>query len=126
MLGKLASPLIGVVVFLTENVKNTWNRWCKSRKRNQFSLFKQRYGWYYNHIVTRKFGCNNWVGETVKHEIKWQEGGFLGMLFRTVGVPLLENINWKGDLRTGKGAVRAGKSCKNRRSIQKFWFHSIL
>ena len=44
LLGKLASPLIGVVVFLTENVKNTWNSWCKSRKRNQFSLFKQRYG----------------------------------------------------------------------------------
>ena len=29
----------------------------------------------------------------LKHEIKWQEGGFLGMLFRTLGVSLLENIN---------------------------------
>ena len=42
------------------------------------------------------------VSETVKHETKNQEGGFLGML-GTSGASIL------GDMLTGKDVLRAGK-----------------
>ena len=43
------------------------------------------------------------VTETIKNETKEQKGGFLSMLFGTLGASLL------GSLLTGKGTVRAGE-----------------
>ena len=43
------------------------------------------------------------VSETVKHEIKWQEGGSLDMLIGTLEASKL------GDMLTGKGVIRAKK-----------------
>ena len=49
------------------------------------------------------------VSKKVKHEIKKQEGGFLGMLLRTLGVSIIGNmLPGKGVMKTGKGVVRAG------------------
>ena len=42
------------------------------------------------------------VTETIKNETKEQKGGFLGMLFGTLGASLVGNIL------PGKGIVRAG------------------
>ena len=42
------------------------------------------------------------VTKTIKNETKEQKGGFLSMLFGTLGASLL------GNLLTGKGIVRAG------------------
>ena len=44
------------------------------------------------------------VTETVQNEVKEQKGGFLSMLLGTLGVSLL------GNLLTGRGIYRAGKS----------------
>ena len=43
------------------------------------------------------------VTETVQNEVKEQKGGFLSMLWDTLGASLL------GNLLTGKGIYRAGK-----------------
>ena len=43
------------------------------------------------------------VSETIKNEAKEQKGGFLSMLFGTIGASLLEN------LLAGKGVIRAGE-----------------
>ena len=45
----------------------------------------------------------DWISETVKHEIKRQEGGFLGMLLGILDPSMLENML------TGKGIMRAGR-----------------
>ena len=44
------------------------------------------------------------ASETVQNEVKEQKGGFLSMLLGTLGVSLL------GNLLTGRGIYRAGKS----------------
>ena len=44
------------------------------------------------------------VTETVQNEVKEQKGGFLSMFLGTLGASLL------GNLLTGKGIYRAGKS----------------
>ena len=46
------------------------------------------------------------VTKTIKNETKEQKGGFLSMLFGTLGASLL------GNLLTGKGNVRAGSGNK--------------
>ena len=46
---------------------------------------------------------NWWVSETVKWEIKRQEGGFVFMFLGTLGNSILGNIF------TGKGVIRAGR-----------------
>ena len=51
------------------------------------------------------------VTKTNKNETKEQKGGFLSMLFDTLGASLL------GDLLTGKGIVRAGSGNKKRKGI---------
>ena len=51
------------------------------------------------------------VTKTNKNETKEQKGGFLSMLFGTLGASLL------GDLLTGKGIVRAGSGNKKRKGI---------
>ena len=51
------------------------------------------------------------VTETIKNETKEQKGGFLSMLFGTLGASLL------GNLLTGKGIVRAGSGNKKGKGI---------
>ena len=51
------------------------------------------------------------VTKTIKNEIKEQKGGFLGMLFGTLGASLL------GNLITGKGILRAGSGNKKGKGI---------
>ena len=52
-------------------------------------------------------GLIDGVNETVKHEIKKQEGGFLGMLLGTLGASIL------GNMLTGKGAMRVERKYNN-------------
>ena len=47
------------------------------------------------------------ISKIVKHEIKKQEDGFLGMLLGTLDTSILENIL------TGKGKTKAGKRYSN-------------
>ena len=54
------------------------------------------------------------VSETVKNEIKRQEGWFLGMLLGTLDASMLRNIlTGKGVLRNGKGVIRARRRYDN-------------
>ena len=54
------------------------------------------------------------VSETVKHEIKKQEGGLLGMFLATLGASMLGNmLTGKCVMRAGKGVVRAGRKYNN-------------
>ena len=49
------------------------------------------------------------VSETVKHEIKWQEGRFLGILLGTSFASILGNmLTLKGAIRAVNEVVRAG------------------
>ena len=58
--------------------------------------------------------------ETVKHEIKKQEGWFLGMLLGTLGASVLGNIfTGKSVLRARKGVVRARKGYNNMDQMDK-------
>ena len=52
-------------------------------------------------------GLIDGVNETVKHERKKQEGGFLGMLLGTLGASIF------GNMLTGKGAMRVGRKYNN-------------
>ena len=54
--------------------------------------------------LEESFFINKNVSKTIKNEAKKQKGGFLGMLFDTLGASLL------GNLLIGKGAIRAGES----------------
>ena len=52
----------------------------------------------------------DWVSETVKHEIKSQEGGILGMLLETLVALMLGNILiGKGVMKAVKAVVRPGR-----------------
>ena len=44
------------------------------------------------------------ISETIKNKAKEQKGGFLSMLFGTLGASLL------GDLLAGKGTIKAGEN----------------
>ena len=53
------------------------------------------------------------VSETVKYEAKEQKGGFLSMLFGTLGESLLGNmLAGKGVIRAGEGTIRVGYGSK--------------
>ena len=53
------------------------------------------------------------VGETIQHEAKEQRGGFLSMLFGTLGASLLGDIlSGKGVIRAREGTIRAGYGSK--------------
>ena len=54
------------------------------------------------------------VTKTIENEAKEQRGGFLSMLFGTLGASLLGNLltGGKGIVRAGEGVVRAGKRVK--------------
>ena len=61
------------------------------------------------------------VSETVKHEIKRQEEGFLGILLGTLGVLMLENMfPRRGVMRAGKGVVRAGREYSSTPSFKQY------
>ena len=50
------------------------------------------------------------VRKTLKYEIKKQEGGYLGMLLRTLIASILENMfTGNGAMRAGEGVMRAGR-----------------
>ena len=52
----------------------------------------------------------NGTSKTIKNKIKKQEGGFLSMLFGTLGASLIENLlTGKGLYRTGQGMYRTGQ-----------------
>ena len=71
------------------------------------------------------------VTETVQNEVKEQKGGYLSMLFGTLGASLLGNLltgrgifrtgkgKGKGVLRAGEGIVRAGygRPLKNKMDV---------
>ena len=60
------------------------------------------------------------VNETVKDEIKKQEGGYFGMLLQNLGASLLGNmVTGKDVLRAGKGVVRAGIVYNNVDNVDK-------
>ena len=64
------------------------------------------------------------VSETVQHEAKEQRGGFLGMLLGTLGASLLgdvlsKGLSGKGVIRAGEGTIRAGYGSKGS-SLKKF------
>ena len=64
------------------------------------------------------------VSETIEHKAKEQRGGFLSMLFGTLGASLLGDIllkgfSGKGVIRAGEGTIRAGYGSK-RPSLKKF------
>ena len=66
------------------------------------------------------------VNETVKHEIKRQEGGFLRMLLGTLGASILGNmLTGKSVIRAGKGVVkvvvRAGREYNNIDHMNKYF-----
>ena len=54
------------------------------------------------------------VSKTIENETKEQRGGFLSMLFGTLGASLLGNLltGGKGMMRAGDGIVRAGEGSK--------------
>ena len=55
------------------------------------------------------------ITETIKNETKEQEGGFLSMLFDTLGASLLGNLlSGKGFLRAGQGTMRIGEGIKKK------------
>ena len=59
----------------------------------------------------------NEITETVKDQIKQQEGGFLSMPLGTLGVSLLgnlltKNLSGRGVIRAGEGTIRAGYGSK--------------
>ena len=53
------------------------------------------------------------ISKTVKHEIKKQEGGYLGILLGTWGASMLGNVSTGigGDMRGGKILMRAERGC---------------
>ena len=57
------------------------------------------------------------VSKTIKNETKEQRGGFLSMLFGTLGASLLGNLltGGKGIMRAGDGIVRAGSGSKKKK-----------
>ena len=51
------------------------------------------------------------VSETIQNEAKEEKGGFLSMLFGTLGASLLGNLlAGKGVMRAGEGTIRAGEN----------------
>ena len=50
------------------------------------------------------------VSETIKNEAKEQKGGFLGILFDTLGASFFGDLlTGKGKIRTDEGTIRAGQ-----------------
>ena len=59
------------------------------------------------------------VSKTIENETKEQRGGFLSMLFRTLGASLLGNLltGGKGIVTAGDGIVRAGSGSKKKLNL---------
>ena len=58
------------------------------------------------------------VSKTIENETKEQRGGYLSMLFGTLGTSLLGNLltGGKGIMRVGDGIVRAGERSKKKKT----------
>ena len=59
----------------------------------------------------------NGITETVKNEVKEQNGGFLSMLLGTLGASLIgdlltKKLSGRGVIRAGEGTIRAGYGSK--------------
>ena len=66
------------------------------------------------------------VSKTIENEIKEQRGGFLGMLFGTLGASLLGNLlTGKGIMRADDGVVRAGEGSKKKNLNLLLPFHPL-
>ena len=66
------------------------------------------------------------VFEAVKHEIKQQDGEFLGMLLRTLSALMLGNmLTGKWIMRAGKGVMGLGKKYNNIDHLDKV-FSAVL
>ena len=58
------------------------------------------------------------VTKATENETKEQSGGFLSMLFSTLGASLLRNLfSGKGVIRAGDGVIRAGDEIKKRQDF---------
>ena len=72
--------------------------------------------YYKNYKIIRRFGCTNWwVIETVKDEIKKQQGGFFGALLSPLAASLVQPVISslvKGI--TGSWVRRAGRGYINK------------
>ena len=64
------------------------------QEKDLLYLFESRYEWYYqNQKSSRDSGVLiDGVTETVKHEIKKQEGGFLGSFFAPLAAQLVQPV----------------------------------
>ena len=60
------------------------------------------------------------VTKTIKNETKEQKGGFLSMLFGSLGASLL------GNLLAGKGIARAGSGNKKRKRNCRSWYWKTM
>ena len=67
------------------------------------------------------------VTKTIENETKEQRGGFLSMLFGTLGASLLGNLltDGKGMMRAGEGIVRAGEGSKKKKQNLLIPFHPL-
>ena len=96
--------------------ENECVRSCKSRRRNVNM----------NDIIRTINSLENLrvlvdgVSKTIKYEIKKWEGGFLGILLRTLGASMLANtLNGKGVMRNQKGVMRARRGFCNKDYLDK-------
>ena len=60
------------------------------------------------------------ITKTIENKTKEQKGGFLGMLFVTLGASLL------GNMLTGKGVLKAGYRHKEREGISRSVYGSKM
>ena len=68
-----------------------------------------------------------WLAKQWKPKKKKQEGGFLGMVLGISEVSILGNmLTGKGVMRTGKSIFNAGTGSNIDHMDQIFYFHSIL
>ena len=68
------------------------------------------------------------ISKTVKHEIKKQEGGYLGILLGTLGASMLGNMSTGigGDMRAGKIMMREERGCNNTGPMDKTFYISFI
>ena len=141
MLGKFAAPLTKVAAPLHKNVLaplvtmeiSFCNRWCslkeiqgrgvlRAGKGSILVIFTEDMGVIIKIIkLQENLGILfDGVSETVKHEIKWQEGGSHDMLIGTLEASKLRDmLTRKGVIRAKKCVARAGRGYNNMDQMEK-------